>query len=216
MIGLHLYPNPLAALIEALKKLPGIGPKTAQRLAIYLLHAPVGEAEGLARAITDAREKIFFCSVCGNLTDIDPCGLCQDERRDRSLLCVVEWPRDIIAFERTGEFPGMYHVLHGALSPMDGIGPDDLKIAELLKRLSKGGIREVVLATNPTVEGEATALYLAQLLKPLVSNVTRIAHGLPVGGDLEFADTATLSRSLLGSHVAVDLSLNMVEDMRSD
>jgi len=195
---LHLYPNSLAALIEALRKLPGIGPKTAQRLAIYLLHAPRGEAEGLAQAITEAREKIFFCSICGNITDTDPCELCCDERRDRSLLCVVEWPRDIIAFERTGEFPGVYHVLHGVLSPMDGIGPDDLKITELLHRLSKASTKEVVLATNPNVEGEATAIYLAQLLKPLVPKVTRIAHGLPVGGDLEFADTATLSRSLLG------------------
>jgi recombination protein RecR len=198
---LQLYPSSLAALIEALKKLPGIGSKTAQRLAIHLLHAPKGEAEGLARAILETREKIFFCSVCGNLTDKDPCELCQDERRDQFLLCVVEWPRDIIAFERTREFSGVYHVLHGALSPMDGIGPDDLKINELLQRVSKDkdSIKEmeVVIATNPNVEGEATALYLAQLLRPLVGKVTRIAHGLPVGGDLEFADTATLSRSLL-------------------
>lgn len=198
---MQLYPSSLAALIEALRKLPGIGPKTAQRLALYLLHAPKEEAEGLAQAILNAREKIFFCSVCGNLTDVDPCELCRDEKRDRSLLCVVEWPRDIIAFERTGEFNGLYHVLHGVLSPMDGIGPDDLKIAELLKRVSKGEIKEVILATNPNVEGEATALYLAQLLKPIVPKVTRIAHGLPVGGDLEFADTATLSRSLLGRQV---------------
>lgn len=195
---MHLYPSSLAALIEALRKLPGIGPKTAQRLAIHLLHAPRGEAEGLARAIIEAREKIFFCSICGNITDMDPCELCRDEKRDRSLLCVVEWPRDIIAFERTGEYPGVYHVLHGVLSPMDGIGPEDLKITELLHRLPKESIQEVILATNPNVEGEATALYLAQLLKPLVPKVTRIAHGLPVGGDLEFADTATLSRSLLG------------------
>ncbi|MGB4503978.1 MAG: recombination mediator RecR [Syntrophaceticus sp.] len=195
---MHLYPSSLAALIEALRKLPGIGPKTAQRLAIHLLHAPRGEAEGLARAIIEAREKIFFCSICGNITDMDPCELCRDEKRDRSLLCVVEWPRDIIAFERTGEYPGVYHVLHGVLSPMDGIGPEDLKITELLHRLPRESIQEVILATNPNVEGEATALYLAQLLKPLVPKVTRIAHGLPVGGDLEFADTATLSRSLLG------------------
>lgn len=187
---MQLYPSSLAVLIESLKKLPGIGAKTAQRLAIHLLHAPKGEAEGLARAILDAREKIFFCSVCGNLTDKDPCDLCRDERRDQSLLCVVEWPRDIIAFERTREFPGVYHVIHGVISPMDGIGPDDLKINELLQRASKESIKEVVIATNPNVEGEATALYLAQLLKPLVGKVTRIAHGLPVGGDLEFADTA--------------------------
>lgn len=194
---MQLYPSSLAVLVESLKKLPGIGSKTAQRLAIHLLHAPPGEAEGLARAILEAREKIFFCSVCGNLTDKDPCELCRDERRERSLLCIVEWPRDIIAFERTREFPGVYHVLHGVISPMDGIGPDDLKINELLQRVSKESVKEVVIATNPNVEGEATALYLAQLLKPLVSKVTRIAHGLPVGGDLEFADIATLSRSLL-------------------
>ncbi|AFV13064.1 recombination protein RecR [Thermacetogenium phaeum DSM 12270] len=193
-----LYPEPLAALIEALRRLPGIGPKTAQRLALHLLHAPAGEAEQLARAIMEAREKIFFCSICGNLTDVEPCAFCRDESRDRSLLCVIEWPRDIMAFERTGEYKGLYHVLHGALSPMDGVGPEDLRIGELLARLRRGGVREVILATNPNVEGEATALYLAGLLKPMGLKVTRIAHGLPVGGDLEFADTATLSRSLLG------------------
>lgn len=195
-----LYPGPLAALIEALRKLPGIGPKTAQRLALHLLHVPAGEAEQLAQAILEARQKIFFCSVCGNLTDVDPCVFCQDETRDRSLLCVVEWPRDIIAFERTGEYKGMYHVLHGVLSPMDGVGPDDLRIRELLVRLRQHDVCEVILATNPNVEGEATAMYLAGILKPLEIKVTRIAHGLPVGGDLEFADTATLSRSLLGRH----------------
>jgi len=197
---LFLYPGPLAALIEALRKLPGIGPKTAQRLALHLLHVPAGEAEQLAQAILDARQKIFFCSVCGNLTDRDPCAFCQDETRDRSLLCVVEWPRDIIAFERTGEYKGLYHVLHGVLSPMDGVGPDDLRIRELLARLRQHDVSEVIVATNPNVEGEATAMYLAGILKPLEVKVTRIAHGLPVGGDLEFADTATLSRSLLGRH----------------
>lgn len=153
---MQLYPSSLAVLIESLKKLPGIGAKTAQRLAIHLLHAPKGEAEGLARAILDAREKIFFCSVCGNLTDKDPCDLCRDERRDQSLLCVVEWPRDIIAFERTREFPGVYHVIHGVISPMDGIGPDDLKINELLQRASKESIKEVVIATNPNHQLPAT------------------------------------------------------------
>ncbi|HHW40540.1 MAG TPA: recombination protein RecR [Syntrophomonadaceae bacterium] len=197
---MQLYPEPLAFLIEALRKLPGIGPKTAQRLALYLLHAPVDEAEALARAILEAREKLFFCSICGNFTDVDPCRLCGDESRDHSLICVVEWPRDVVAMERTREFKGVYHVLHGALSPIDGIGPDDLKISELLKRVQGGNVREVVLALNPNVEGEATSLYLARLLKPLGVKVTRIAHGLPVGGDLEFADTATLSRSFLGRH----------------
>lgn len=197
---MQLYPEPLASLIEALRRLPGIGPKTAQRLALHLLHAPAEEAEALARAILDAREKLFFCSVCGNFTDVDPCRLCGDESRDRSMICVVEWPRDVVAIERTREFKGVYHVLHGVLSPIDGIGPDDLKISELLKRVEKGDVREVVLALNPTVEGEATSIYLARLLKPLGLKVTRIAHGLPVGGDLEFADTATLSRSFLGRH----------------
>ncbi len=197
---MQLYPEPLAFLIEALRKLPGIGPKTAQRLALYLLHAPVEEAEALARAILEAREKLFFCSICGNFTDVDPCRLCGDESRDHSLICVVEWPRDVVAMERTREFKGVYHVLHGVLSPIDGIGPDDLKISELLKRVQEGNVREVVLALNPNVEGEATSLYLARLLKPLGVKVTRIAHGLPVGGDLEFADTATLSRSFLGRH----------------
>jgi len=197
---LQLYPEPLAFLIEALRKLPGIGPKTAQRLALYLLHAPVDEAEALGRAILEAREKLFFCSICGNFTDVDPCRLCGDESRDHSLICVVEWPRDIVAIERTREFKGVYHVLHGVLSPIDGIGPDDLKISELLRRVQGGNVREVVLALNPNVEGEATSLYLARLLKPLGVRVTRIAHGLPVGGDLEFADTATLSRSFLGRH----------------
>ncbi|HAA89729.1 MAG: Recombination protein RecR [Thermoanaerobacterales bacterium 50_218] len=195
---MNLYPEPLALLIECLQKLPGIGPKTAQRLALHLLHVPLEEAETLAQAILDAREKVFFCSVCGNLTDVDPCHICQDETRDRSLICVVEWPRDLFALERTREYRGLYHVLHGVLSPMDGIGPDDLKIAELLHRVKDGQIKEVILALNPSVEGEATALYLSQLLKPLGVKVTRIAHGLPVGGELEFADTATLSRAFLG------------------
>lgn len=197
---MQLYPEPLSSLIEALRRLPGIGPKTAQRLALYLLHAPAEEAEGLARAILEARQKLFFCSVCWNFTDVDPCRLCSDEGRDRSLICVVEWPRDVVAIERTREFRGLYHVLHGVLSPIDGIGPDDLRISELLKRVEQGGVREVVLALNPTVEGEATSTYLARLLKPLGVKVTRLAHGLPVGGDLEFADTATLTRSLLGRH----------------
>ncbi len=195
---MNFYPEPLALLIECLQKLPGIGPKTAQRLALHLLHVPLEEAETLAQAILEAREKIFFCSLCGNLTDVDPCSICQDETRDRSLICVVEWPKDLFALERTREYRGLYHVLHGVLSPMDGIGPDDLKIAELLRRVKDGQIKEVVLALNPSVEGEATALYLSQLLKPLGVKVTRIAHGLPVGGELEFADTATLSRAFLG------------------
>lgn len=198
MNRLFLYPEPLAALVESMRKLPGIGPKTAQRLALYLLHAPAAEAEAIAHAITEAREKIFLCPVCGNFTDVEPCAICQDQNRDGSLVCVVESPRDIIAFERTQDFRGFYHVLHGVLSPIDGIGPADLKIAELLQRVQSGAVKEVILALNPNVEGGATSIYLAQLLKPLGLKVTRIAHGLPVGGDLEFADTATLSRSFLG------------------
>jgi len=197
---LFLYPEPLAALVESMRKLPGIGPKTAQRLALYLLHAPADEAEAIAQAILEAREKIFLCPVCGNFTDVEPCSICQDQGRDCSLICVVESPRDIIAFERTQDFRGVYHVLHGVLSPIDGIGPADLKIAELLQRVQSGAVKEVILALNPNVEGGATSIYLAQLLKPLGLKVTRIAHGIPVGGDLEFADTATLSRSFLGRH----------------
>jgi recombination protein RecR len=195
---LFLYPEPLAALVESMRKLPGIGPKTAQRLALYILHAPAAEAEAIAHAIMEAREKIFPCPVCGNFTDVEPCAICQDQSRDGSLVCVVESPRDIIAFERTQDFRGLYHVLHGVLSPIDGIGPADLKIAELLQRVQPGSVKEVILALNPNVEGGATSIYLAQLLKPLGLKVTRIAHGLPVGGDLEVADTATLSRSFLG------------------
>lgn len=195
---MSLYPEPLAALVESLRKLPGIGPKTAQRLALYLLHTTASEAEAIARAILEAREQIFLCSVCGNFTVMEPCALCQDESRDRSLICVVESPRDIIAFERTRDFRGLYHVLHGVLSPIDGVGPGDLKIAELLQRVQQNTVKEVILALNPNVEGGATSLYLAQLLKPLGLKVTRIAHGVPVGGDLEFADIATLSRSFLG------------------
>jgi recombination protein RecR len=195
--SLFLYPEPLAALVESMRKLPGIGPKTAQRLALYLLHAPAAEAEAIAHAIMEAREKIFLCPVCGNFTDVEPCAICQDQNRDGSLICVVESPRDIIAFERTQDFRGLYHVLHGVLSPIDGIGPADLKIAELLQRVQSGSVKEIILALNPNVEGGATSIYLAQLLKPLCLKVTRIAHGLPVGGDLEFADTATLSRSFL-------------------
>lgn len=189
------YPKPLADLIAGFSRLPGIGPKTAGRLAFYLLQQPEAAKE-LALTITSAIEEITHCSVCCNFTDQDPCALCQNTQRDRSLLCVVEQPRDVAALEKTREFKGLYHVLHGVLSPMDGVGPEELKIQELLRRLE--GIREVVLALNPTVEGEATALYLARLLKPLGITVTKIAHGLPVGGDLEYADEVTIARALDG------------------
>jgi len=195
---MNYYARPVARLINELAKLPGIGPKTAQRLAFYLLNAPADVALNLARALEEARSSIRYCSVCGNFTDEDPCFICRDGRRRRDIICVVERPRDVVAMEKTRGFNGLYHVLHGAISPMDGIGPEQLNIKSLLRRLDGGGVCEVILATNPNVEGDATALYLAGLLKPLGVMVTRIAHGLPVGADLEYADEITLSKSLEG------------------
>lgn len=192
------YAEPIARLITELTRLPGVGPKSAQRIAFYLLFRPAEDSRRLAEAIVGAREAIRPCSRCGNLTDQDPCALCTDPARDDTLLCVVEQPRDVAAMERTSQFRGRYHVLHGAISPMDGVGPDDLRIQELLERLKDGRVREVILATNPNVEGEATALYLARLIKPLGVTVTRIARGLPEGGDLDYVDELTLSRALEG------------------
>ena len=192
------YPEPVARLIEALQRLPGIGPKTAQRLTFFLLKRPADEVRELSGALLAVKERIVYCRTCFNVTDEDPCQICVDVRRDSHLLCVVEEPNDLLAMERTGEFRGRYHVLLGALSPLDGIGPDDIKVRELLARLDAGGVTEVILATNPNVEGEATALYLAKLLRPLGLRVTRIARGLPVGGDLEYADQVTLSKALEG------------------
>jgi recombination protein RecR len=192
------YPEPFARLIEALQRLPGIGPKTAQRLTFFLLKRPAEEVRELSSALLAVKERIVYCRVCFNVTDEDPCRICADPSRDGALICVVEEPNDLLAMERTGEFRGRYHVLLGALSPLDGIGPDDLKVRELLARLDTGGTTEVILATNPNVEGEATALYLAKLLRPLGVRVTRIARGLPVGGDLEYADQVTLSKALEG------------------
>lgn len=192
------YPQPLADLMANLARLPGVGPKTAGRLAFYLLQQP-DVAKSLATSIMTAQEEITECTVCCNFTDHDPCALCLNKERDVSLLCVVEQPRDVVALEKTGEFKGRYHVLHGVLSPMEGIGPEQLTIHKLLQRLE--GVKEVVMAMNPTVEGEATALYLARLLKPLGITVTRIAHGLPVGGDLEYADEVTIARALEGRRV---------------
>lgn len=189
------YPQPLADLISSLARLPGIGPKTAGRLAFYLLQEPE-TAEALAQSVLKAKEKIKSCSICSNFTDQDPCSLCRSERRDRKLLCIVEHPRDVAALEKTGEFKGLYHVLQGVLSPLEGIGPEQLTVQQLLQRLE--GVEEVIMALNPTVEGEATAMYLARLLKPLGVKVTRIAHGLPVGGDLEYADEVTIARALEG------------------
>lgn len=192
------YPASVAKLVNELNKLPGVGPKTAQRLSFFILKEPPEEAEKLARAIVEARRSIKYCSVCSSLTDTDPCSICRNSNRDRSIICVVEDPRDVISIERSREFRGIYHVLKGAISPMDGVGPDDLTISELLERLKGGEVREVVLATNSSVEGEATAMYIARLIQPMGIKVTRIAHGIPVGGDLEYADEVTLARAFEG------------------
>jgi recombination protein RecR len=193
-----LYAKPIDHLIDALSKLPGIGKKTASRLAFHILRSHPSEAQELARAILDVKEKIHLCSVCFNLTDEDPCRICQDERRSREVLCIVEGPNDLIAIENTGVFNGRYHVLHGTISPLEGVGPDNLKIKELMGRLKRERISEVILATNPTVEGGATALYLTDLIKPLSIKVTRIAYGIPMGSEIEYSDGMTLSKALEG------------------
>jgi len=190
--------EPVANVIDALSRLPGIGPKTAARLAFYLLRVSDDEAFGLAEAIRELKERTVFCQLCFNIADSNPCAICSSEERDGTLICVVEEPSDVLAIERTREFRGLYHVLHGVISPVDGIGPEQLKVAELLARLQAGIVREVLVATNPNLEGEATAMYLARLIGPLGVRVTRLAHGLPVGGDLEYADEVTLSRALSG------------------
>src|SRR5215468_12664622 len=190
------HPEPVARLIDALQRLPGIGPKTAQRLAFFLLKRPAEEVTALAESLTQLKALIVHCQVCFNVTQEDPCRICRDPQRNARTLCIVEEPNDLLAIERTREFRGRYHVLLGALSPLDGIGPEDLKVRELLARLDGGGVEEVILATNPSVEGEATAIYLAKLLRPIGLRVTRIARGLPVGGDLEYADEVTLSKAL--------------------
>lgn len=193
-----LVAAPIANLIEAFSRLPGVGPKTAARLAFFLLRAPEEEVYALADAIRELKERTIFCSKCFNIAETDPCAICSSSERDRLIVCVVEEPSDVLAIERTREYRGLYHVLHGALSPVDGIGPQQLKVAELLARLQVEPVQEVLVATNPNLEGEATAMYLARLLHPLGIRVTRLAHGLPVGGDLEYADEVTLSRSLAG------------------
>lgn len=189
---------PLAKLIEQFERLPGIGKKTAQRLAYFVLQMSEDEAEDFSHAVLEAHEKIKYCKVCKNLTDQELCPVCRNVARDKTIICVVEDPRDVIALERTGEFSSSYHVLHGVISPLNGVGPDQLYIKELLKRISSEPIKEVIMATNPTVEGEATAMYISKLLKPLGVKVTRLAYGIPVGGDLEYADEVTLSRALMG------------------
>ena len=187
---------PLAKLIEHFRALPGIGAKTAVRLAYHVLDMEAGEAKALAGAIIEAKEKIGFCNTCFNLSDRNPCAICASTERDRSVICVVEQPQDVAAMERMRDYKGLYHVLHGALSPLEGVGPGDIRIKELLGRLLDENIKEIIMATNPNVEGEATAMYIAKLLKPLGIKVTRIAHGLPVGGDLEYADEVTLSKAM--------------------
>lgn len=189
---------PLTKLIEQFERLPGIGRKTAQRLAFYVLNLPRDKAQQFADAITEAHDKIKKCSVCQSLTEGELCPICADSSRDASVICVVEDSQDVLAFERTREYHGLYHVLHGLISPMDGIGPDQLHIKELLARIGSGEVKEVIMATNPTVEGEATAMYLARLLKPMGVRVTRLAYGIPVGGNLEYADEVTLYRALEG------------------
>jgi recombination protein RecR len=193
-----LVASPIARLIQQLAKLPGVGEKTAARLAFHILRAAPEDAEALAAAIAEVRQKIRFCSVCCDLTEADPCGICRDARRDAAVVCVVAQPQDVIAIERAGGFRGRYHVLHGLLSPLDGIGPDDLRIAELVRRCGDGVVREAILATSPSVEGEATAVYLSKLLRPLGVRTTRIATGVPIGGELEYADQATLARAIDG------------------
>ena len=192
------YARPVEELIAELKKLPGIGSKSAQRLAFHIVRASSSEARGLAEAILNVTESIRYCSVCYNITDVDPCFYCADPIRDRSLICVLEEPHNVIAIEKTGEYRGLYHVLLGVLSPLNGIGPDQLKIKALLERLNDGQVEEVIVATNPSVEGEATAFYLSKLIKPLQVRVTRIAMGVPVGGDLDYADEMTMARALEG------------------
>lgn len=193
-----LYPEPLARLIQSFSRLPGIGPKTAVRLAFFVLRMKQEDVHEFAKSLVHVKRDLTTCSQCCHITDRDPCMICSDARRDRSVICVVQEPRDVIAMERTREYHGLYHVLHGAISPMEGIGPDRLRMTELVKRLADETVQEVILATNPNVEGEATASYLARLLQPFSLKVTRIAHGLPVGGDLEYADEVTLMRALEG------------------
>jgi recombination protein RecR len=195
--GLTSAPEPIARLIDAFHRLPGVGPKSAQRLAYHILRVPEQEAAALAAAICDVKQRIVLCSRCLNITESDPCACCSDERRDRAVICVVEQALDILALERTS-YRGLYHVLHGVLSPMDGVGPEDLHMRELLERLRDGSVHEVIMATNPSLEGEATAMYLQRLLAPMGLRVTRLARGLPSGADLEYTDDVTLARALEG------------------
>lgn len=192
------YPKPLSKLINEFAKLPGIGGKTAQRLAFHVLSLDDNEAMALANSIIDAKKSMKYCSICGNLTDEDPCKICSDKSRDGSVICVVESPKDVVAMEKIKEFNGLYHVLHGAISPMEGIGPEDINLKSLIVRLQENDVNEIILATNPNIEGEATAMYIARLVKPSGIKVSRIAHGIPVGGDLEYTDEITLLKAIEG------------------
>ncbi|MFC4711720.1 recombination mediator RecR [Planococcus dechangensis] len=192
------YPEPISKLMESFMKLPGIGPKTAARLAFFVLGMKEDTVLDFAKALVDAKRNLSFCSVCGHITDVDPCQICQDTSRDRSMICVVQDPKDVIAMEKMRDYSGLYHVLQGAISPMDGIGPEDINVPSLLTRLQNEEVKELILATNPTIEGEATAMYISRLVRPSGIRTTRIAHGLPVGGDLEYADEVTLSKALEG------------------
>ncbi|HSQ33291.1 MAG TPA: recombination mediator RecR [Peptostreptococcaceae bacterium] len=190
------FSGPISRLIEEFSKLPGVGRKTAQRLAFHVINMNTNDVEALSKAIVDAKREVKYCSNCHNITDQDPCSLCSNKSRDEDTICVVEDPRDVASMERVKEFKGQYHVLHGVISPMDGIGPDMIKVRELIQRLGNQEVKEIIIATNPTIEGEATAMYIARLIKPMGVKVTRIAHGLPVGGDIEYADEVTISKAL--------------------
>ena len=192
------YPEPISKLIDSFMKLPGIGPKTASRLAFFVLTMEEDTVLTFAKSLVDAKRDLTYCSVCGHITDVDPCHICQDQQRDRTIVCVVQDPKDVIAMEKMRDYNGLYHVLHGAISPMDGIGPEDINVPTLIKILQNAEIEELILATNPTIEGEATAMYISRLVKPSGIKTTRIAHGLPVGGDLEYADEVTLSKAIEG------------------
>lgn len=192
------YPEPISKLIDSFMKLPGVGPKTAVRLAFFMLEMKQDDVLDFAKLMIDAKRKLLYCSECGHITDNDPCYICGDQQRDRTTICVVQDTKDVIAMEKMREYVGLYHVLHGAISPMEGVGPEDIKIMELLNRLKDDQVQEIILATNPNIEGEATAMYISRLLKSTGIKITRIAHGLPVGGDLEYADEVTLSKALEG------------------
>lgn len=192
------YPEPISKLIDSFAKLPGIGPKTAVRLAFFVINMNDDDVLGFANSLVSAKRELSHCTTCGHITDCDPCSICQDSSRDESIICVVEDPKDVIAMEKMKEFNGKYHVLHGSISPMDGVGPEDINVPDLINRLKSEVVKELILATNPNIEGEATAMYISRLVKPSGIRTTRIAHGLPVGGDLEYADEVTLAKSLEG------------------